>query len=264
MKRRLFSLLTGACLAGAALWSSSCSGPNLFTVQDDEDLGAQIDGEIQADPSQYPLLDEREFPEAYAFLNGIRDEILASGKVDHADEFVWQIKIVDDDSVLNAFSVPGGYLYFYTGLMKYLDTADELAGVLGHEMAHAARRHVTQEMTDQYGVEILLQAALGDNLAIVQDIASGLSSLTFSRDKEAEADEYSVIYLAETRYACDGAAGFFEKLIAQDMAGSTPEFLSDHPSPDNRIEAIENKATSLGCSTTPSGVDYNAFKASLP
>lgn len=252
-------------LGGATVWNAtSCSGINLFSVQDDKDLGAQVDDEIKSSPSDYPLLDEGEFPDAYAYLRGIRDEILNSGEVAHADDFVWEVNIIHDDSVLNAFATPGGYLYFYTGLIKYLDSEDHLAGVMGHEITHAAERHSTEALSEAYGVDLLLSAALGDNLGIVQDIASGLSSLAFSRDNESDADAHSVEYLAKTRYACDGTAGFFEKLIAEGDAGNPPEFLSTHPNPDNRVEAIHKKATELGCDTTPSGRNYQAFKDMLP
>lgn len=263
--KRSISLILLLVAGGAVLWNAaSCSGINLFSVEDDKSLGAQIDDEIESSPSDYPILDEADFPEAYAYLRDIRDEILDSGEVNHLDDFVWEVHIIEDDSVLNAFATPGGYLYFYTGLIKFLDTEDHFAGVMGHEIAHAAERHSTEALTEIYGIDLLLSAALGNDFEIVQDIATGLGALAFSRENESEADEKSVIYLSNTRYACDGAAGFFQKLIAEGAGGGGPEFLSTHPNPDNRVEAIEAKADELGCDTTPSGRDYQAFKDMLP
>ncbi len=256
LKKGLLTLL--------ALGSFAACGLNLFSVDDDIALGAQVDDEIQANPSEYPILDENDYPEAYAYLRSIRDEILASGEVSFDDRFDWQVYIIQDDSVLNAFATPGGYLYFYTGLIKYLDREDDLAGVMGHEIAHAANRHSTEALTETYGITLLLEVALGNRFDIVQQIATGLSGLAFSRDNESEADEYSVIYLAHTRYACDGAAAFFQKLIDAGEGGGGPEFLSTHPNPDNRVAAIENKAAELDCDTTASGRDYQAFKDMLP
>ncbi len=245
-------------------FTGGCGGINLFSIEDDKNLGSQVDQEIQADPANYPILDESQYPEAYAYLRGIRDQILNSGKVAHRDDFEWQVRIVRDDNVLNAFATPGGYLYFYTGLIKFLDIEDQFSGVAGHEIAHAAERHTTEALTEQYGIELLLQAALGNNLEIVQEIAQGLAGLSFSRGDESEADEFSVIYLSMTQYQCNGAAGFFEKLIEEGSADSPPEFLSTHPSPVNRIEAIHQKSEELGCDTTPSGRDYQSFKNLLP
>lgn len=263
--KRFLSLTSVYVVTIMILWqATSCSGINLFSVDDDKQLGAQVDDEIKSSPSDYPLLDESDFPEAYAYLRDMRDEILDTGSVAHTDDFVWEVNIIRDDSVLNAFATPGGYIYVYTGLIKYLEEEDHLAGVLGHEIAHAAERHSTEALSETYGVDLLLSAALGDDLSIVQDIATGLSSLAFSRDNESDADAHSVEYLANTRYACDGTAGFFEKLLADGDSSNPPEFLSTHPNPDNRIEAIHNKASDLGCSTTLSGRNYNAFKAMLP
>lgn len=263
MKTRLliFSCLV-ALLASSGI--SSCTGLNLFSVGDDKDLGEEVALEIESNPSEYPVLDESRFPAAYTYLREIRDEILDTGQVAHADDFVWEVFLIDDDSVLNAFSVPGGYLYFYTGLIHYLDTEDAFAGVLGHEIAHAAERHMTEMLTEQYGISFLLEAALGGRVEIVQEIATGLATLAFSRDNESDADDHSVTYLAGTRYQCNGAALFFQKLISEGDASSPPEFLSTHPNPDNRVEAINSKADELGCSTTPSGRNYQAFKDMLP
>jgi len=240
----------------------SCGGEvNLFSIQDDKDMGMQIDDEIEANPETYPILSELDYPDAYTHLRRIRDNVLASGQVAHADEFLWQVHIIEDDETLNAFAVPGGYLYFYTGLIKFLDSEDEFAGVMAHEMAHAAERHTTDALTKQYGFSILAEIILGENQNILTDIALGLTSLAFTRADETDADTHSVIYLAETDYDCTGAAGFFEKIEGEPQP---PEFLSTHPSPSNRIENIDNQASILNCSTTPSGNDYQAFVDSLP
>jgi beta-barrel assembly-enhancing protease len=251
-----------------AACSGDGGGVNLFTVQDDIDLGAQLAAEIEADPKNYPLLSEAQFPDAYNRLNAIRDSILASGLVDHDDEFPWELHIVDDPKTLNAFCAPGGYIYVYTGIIAFLDHEDELAGVMGHEMAHAARRHSTQQLTEIYGIQTLLSFVLGDasdDLAV--QIAESLVAMQFSRTDETEADEYSVKYLCETAYAADGAAGFFEKLIELGKDGGTPEFLSTHPSSDTRVEEIHALVEQLGCDTElldADGSDIAALKAALP
>ena len=99
------------------------------------------------------LVDPIAYPDAYAHLDALRDDILASGEVAYADEFDWETHFIQDDEVLNAFAAPGGYIYVYTGLMRYLEEEDQLAGVLGHEIAHAANRHSTEQLTKQYGIE---------------------------------------------------------------------------------------------------------------
>ncbi|MEQ9217201.1 MAG: M48 family metalloprotease [Cyclobacteriaceae bacterium] len=241
-----------------------------FSIDDDKSLGLQVSQEIESDAVTYPILSEIGYPEAYAYLNGMKDDILTSSEVAYRDEFVWQLKIIDAD-ILNAFATPGGYIYVYTGLINYLENADDLAGVLGHEIAHADRRHSIKQLEKAYGIQLLLSIALGDSPSQLEQIAAQIatagSTLKFSRDNESEADEFSVKYLADTEYACNGAASFFSKLITNGQDTGVPEFLSTHPNPDNRVEDINGHASTVGCSTTPiseSGMTYEEFKLSLP
>jgi predicted Zn-dependent protease len=238
----------------------------LFPPENDVELGMQVKSQIEADTVQFPILSEAEYPEAYAYLNAMKNEILSSDDIRYRDLFPYELKIINQD-VLNAFATPGGYMYVYTGLIKYLDNADDLAGVIGHEIAHADRRHSVDQMKQSLGVNFLISIALGEGTAAdLARTASSFLSLKFSRDDESESDEFSVIYLGDTDYACNGAASFFEKLEAEGGAG-VPEFLSTHPAPANRVADINAKATSDGCNTNPvteSGFTYEDFKNSLP
>lgn len=128
-------------------------GLNLFTLDDDIELGQSLRDEILADPDTYPVLDEGDYADAYEQLYLWEDEVLASDEILFRDEFEWEVYIIDDDEVLNAFAAPGGYMFFYTGLMKYLESADALIGVMGHETAHADRRHSTQQLSKAYGID---------------------------------------------------------------------------------------------------------------
>jgi beta-barrel assembly-enhancing protease len=239
---------------------------NIFTISDEKTLGLQVSNEIASDPATYPLLSETQYPQAYTYLRNLRDKILAGGKVFYKNEFAWELYIIEDDNTLNAFCTPGGYIYVYTGLIKYLDSEDELAGVLGHEMAHADRRHSTDQLTRVYGIGTLISIVLGNNQNQLTDIAQNLLTLGFSRSDETEADKYSVIYLCPTNLNATGAAGFFEKIEAQ---GGTniPQFLSTHPNPDNRIAKINAVESDEGLTCSGSLTNdaaYAAFKASLP
>ena len=228
-------------------------GFNMFTVEQDIQLGAQVAEQIASTPDEYPVLDSASNVEAYKFLYDLRDRILATGKVDHKDDFAWKLHIIKDDSTLNAFCTPGGYIYVYTGIIKYLETEDELAGVMGHEMAHADMRHSTRQMTKSGLLSVLAEAALGEREALKQ-ITAGIVGLKFSRAHETEADQMSVHYLCGTEYDADGGAGFFEKIEASG-GSAVPEFLSTHPSPENRIENYHKWATENNC---PAGQNHDA------
>ena len=144
---------------------------------------------------------------------------------------------------------------------------------MAHEMAHADKRHSTQQMTKAYGFDVLLSVLIGDKPSVMTDIlsqlAKGATTLKFSRDNEYSADEFAVRYLdatsGDSNYAPREVAGFFEKLTASGQGGKTPEFLSTHPSPENRISEIERIWKELGSKVGDTYKPrYEEFKASLP
>jgi len=224
--------------------SDAVSNVNVFPYTEDIVLGKQVRDELASKPDEFPILKKSSNRELYNYLEGLKSKIINTGELRYASEFPWELYVIDDDKTLNAFATPGGYIYIYTGLIKFLDSEDELIGVLGHEMAHSDRRHSTRQLTKSLGVSILLDAVLGQQDAVEQIVGS-LVGLKFSRSHESEADEYSVKYLCNTSYNSDGAAGFFKKMANQP---TPPEFLSTHPNPTNRIEKMEQLEVELNCS----------------
>ena len=254
--KRTFPILVAASLF-------ACDEPvNVFTIQDDIELGDQLVDEILANPAEYPLVDAAEYPDAYAHLDRLMLAILDNADVDHRDDFTWEYWLIDDNETLNAFCAPGGKVFVYTGIMRFLQREDDFEGVLGHEIAHAAERHSTQQLTTTFGLTTLLDIALGQGTARdIAEIASSLGTLAFSREHEQDADEHSVRYLCETDYAADGAASFFEAIGGQGV----PAFLSTHPSSESRVEDIRALALELGCDTTANpNAQWQAVLDSLP
>lgn len=251
-----------------ALLSSCQDGVLLFSIEDDKAMGAQVDAEIEADPASFPILDRNTNQQAYAYLEAMKNEILNSGEVKYADEFVWELHIIDDDQTLNAFATPGGYIYVYTGLIHYLEDASSLAGVMGHEIGHSDGRHSSKQMQKQYGVATLLQILTGGDPGALAQLAGNLLALSFSRSDETDADNRSVRYLCPTDFEADGAANFFQKIIDEGNP-TPPQFLSTHPNPDNRVENIQTQAAEASCapeSADPAfynGMSYADFKALL-
>jgi predicted Zn-dependent protease len=137
---------------------TSCGKINLLlTLEDERQLGEQAKAEIASNPQEFPVLSKIiRIPQAYTFIEGVATDILNSGQVQNRDNFQWEVYIIKRDDVLNAFCTPGGKIYFYTGLMKYLDNSSAVAGVMGHEIAHADRRHSGKQLTSQMGLQFLL------------------------------------------------------------------------------------------------------------
>lgn len=247
-------------------WLKQADEINLLTLQQEIDLGKKVKAEIEADPKKYPILPEQGNEAVYKYIRNITNQILNTGKVANRKEFAWEVKIINDDKTLNAFCTPGGYIYVYTGLIKFLDSEDQLAGVMGHEIAHAAQRHSGRAITKAYGLNIVLSLLSGgsnnQNVQIAKQITEGLVGLKFSRNHEIEADEHSVKYLCGTSYNAAGAAGFFKKI--QGKGGTPPAFLSTHPDPKNRVQDIQNNAKTMGCSGAATNTsEYAKIKALL-
>lgn len=243
----------------------------VFGPEQDVELGKMSAQSLTEDPEEYPVLPESEYPEAYRHLRRIVGGIIGSPEIQYRDLFAYdQMKIINRDDVLNAFCTPGGYIYVYTGLIKYLDREDHLAGVLGHEIAHAEKRHGSIRLQKEYGAKaltnfLLLTVPISASDYINAKILKDLMGLSYSRDQEAQADEHSVRYLSTSDYACDGTAGFFIKLREAGDDVGIPEILSDHPDTGSRVREIQREAKRLGCSTEPADPSrWKAFQQSLP
>lgn len=219
---------------------------NLFPVSQDVELGKQVDSEISLNHKDFPKVNEVGNEEIYQYVRGIVKKILDEGNVEYSKDFAWQVTLINNITTQNAFVTPGGYIYIYTGLIKFLDSEDQLAGVLGHEIAHAAKRHSTKQLSKMLGLQVLADAALGDK-ETVKTVATALVGLSFSRAHETQADSMSVIYLCPTGYNAAGASGFFKKIQGN---ASPPTWLSTHPNPSNRIQNIDGKHKELGCKGT--------------
>jgi predicted Zn-dependent protease len=237
------------------LVSTSCNrltkNFNLFPIGTDLSFGAQVAAEFDQTNASI-ILDSTRNTQIYQYLYAVRDSILLNNAVDHEGSFPWRIRIIKDDNTLNAFCTPGGYIYFYTGILKYLESEAELAGVMGHEIAHAAKRHSTEALTRQFGIELFTQLLIDTAYHGLTQVATGLAQLKYGRGAELESDEYSVIWLNNTSYRPTGAAGFFERIQSSSQAGN-PEFLSTHPDPGKRVEKMHEHHKALGNKT---GNDY--------
>lgn len=221
----------------------SCSDVNVFPIETDLKIGELYDENLLENNSE--LVSEEKNKELYASLNKIKENILTSPEINYKSNFIWELKILDDDSTINAFCTPGGYIYVYTGLIKFLENEDQLAGVLGHEIAHADLRHSTSQMTKSLGIKAVL-FFLGIDGSLFTDIAQNLAGLTFSRDHETQADKFSVLYLSSTSYDPKGVKYFFEKMSKKEGKNVNIQFLSTHPNPDNRMEMIDKYWNELG------------------
>lgn len=181
--------------------------------------------------------------------------------ISHRKNLKYEFKIVDSP-VVNAFAVPGGYVYFTRGIMAHFNNEAEFAGVLGHEIGHITARHSAKQYSNAMLAQIGLVAgmALSPEFAQFADLAQngiGLLFLKFGRDAESQSDKLGVEYSTKINYDAQEMAGFFQtldRLQSQSGGEEVPTFLSTHPDPADREAKVakladewkkKTKATSL-------------------
>ena len=224
-----------------------------FSWQQEVQLGREADAQII---EYYGLYDD---PELTAYITDIGKRVLSESHMRRETtrqkfretEFTFRIL---DSPVVNAFALPGGFNYVTRGLLTHMTSEAQLAMVLGHEIAHVAARHASQQALRQQAGQILLigTAVLGQELLGIpgQEIiglggsAAQLLFLSYSRDAEREADRLGVEYAAKAGYAAGEGAAFFTTLrrISEKAGHSIPSHLSSHPDPGEREVDIVRRA----------------------
>lgn len=211
-----------------------------FSVADELALGKETDQQVI---QSYGLYND---PELNAYVTRIGMKIAQNT---HRPDLPYSFKVLDTP-VINAFAVPGGYVYVTRGILGYFNNEAELAGVVGHELGHVNARHTMKQYTNltlaQLGLG--LASALSEDFRKIAGIAEfgvGMLFLRFSRDNERQADDLGVEYSEKTGYDSQKMAEFFTTLErlnpGSDMSG-LPGWFSTHPNPVDRIAAVNQKS----------------------
>jgi len=227
-----------SCVILAVFCLPNC-GANIYTTEQEVNFGNEFAVEIE---KQSNILEDQELT---GYINDIGQRIAT-----HCDrpEIEYHFKIIDDDSTVNAFAIPGGFIYIYSGLLLKADNEAEIAGVIAHEVGHVVAKHSMKRMTQLVGYQFLLGVALGQNPNQLAQLgadflAAGLI-LNYGRDNEFEADSYGVKYSHAIGYDPEGYKTFLEKLSTMhhspEEKGLLDKMMATHPEPDDRIARVES------------------------
>lgn len=252
--RSLKSLLTArrsALIAGALLIASGCTlNPAtgrrqlaLIGEQQEVAMGLQYDKGVTAEFGLYP--DE----EWQTYIQKIGKKLAATSE---RPQLPWEFKVVDDDTV-NAFAVPGGFIYMTRGILAHFNSEAQLATVMGHEIGHVTARHSVEQMSRaqlaQIGVGVAMVASEEfRQYSQLAELGLGVLFLKFSRDDERQSDGLGMRYLLRAGYDPDEAPKVFEMLERHgEVQGQArlPEWQATHPSPDRRVANLEEKISRL-------------------
>ena len=234
-------------------------GFNLFSPEQDIETGKESAQQVA---QQVPLLRDEQIVN---YVRGLGAKLAAKAP---GFRFPYQFNVVGSREI-NAFALPGGYIFVNAGAIAAAKNEGELAGVIAHEITHVALRHGTNQASKAYvakaGLGILgtiAGARSNPDIAQVVNTVGGAGAnvlfLKFGRAAESQADLEGARIMADSGYDPRDMANFFKTLQAQ--GGSrAPEFLSDHPDPGNRIAAINNELASLHVASNPTH-DTSAFE----
>jgi predicted Zn-dependent protease len=236
---------TAASLAFAAALAACATNPatgkkqiSLMSEQQEVALGQQSDPEVKREMGVYEDAGLQEY------VRGIGMKL---ARASERPNLPWQFTVVDSPAV-NAFALPGGYIYITRGILPFLDDESQLAGVLGHEIGHVTARHAAQQYTSQAGAGIgltLLSIFVPEARPFqgIAEQAAGLLFLKYGRDDELQADRLGVRYTSATGWDPSGVQDMLATLGRLDKAaGSTkgvPNWLSTHPAPEDRVQKVE-------------------------
>ncbi len=208
---------------------------SLLSYDKELQLGAEADKSIVA---QYGLYDD---PKIAAFLTDLGTRM---ARISHRPNLEFHFRLLDSP-VVNAFALPGGYVYITRGILAYMNSEAELAGVLGHEIGHVTARHGAKAYTRAQLAQFGFTAGylFSQTFRQVSDLAQlgvGLLFLRFSRDQERQSDQLGVEYSTKVGYDATNMAHFFGTLnrLQQESGQSLPAWFSTHPNPVDREKRV--------------------------
>jgi predicted Zn-dependent protease len=261
MKRAVFLLVAGAAVAGCA--RNPATGQNeLMLVSESQEIqmGRQADSQVVASIGLYPD------PSLQSYVQGLGQKLAATSE---RPKLPWTFRVVDDPAV-NAFAIPGGFVYVTRGILAHMTNEAELATVMGHEIGHVTARHTAHQMSREQlaGLGLAIGSIASSQIAKYAGVASqalGVLFLKFSRDNENQADELGVRYSSRANYDSRQmieVMKVLDKITAQ-SGSRLPEWLATHPNPGNRIEHITAVIAQTKADLTGAVVNRDGFERRL-
>ncbi len=256
----LISLLTiltvpTGCKTGQA---SRFMADAVLPPSQENELGKQMSVDVE---KELKVLDN---PAITAWIKGMGNKIAKAASKDIPKGIQFTFKVIDDDATVNAFAMPGGYIYIYTGLLKKAENEAEIAAVMGHEIAHVTRRHIAKRLTAAYGLSAVSAMALGQNPGMVAELVTGVVAngylLKHSRDAERDSDKYGMGYMVNAGYNPKGYATFFTKLAS---SASPPAIVSSHPNPRERVSNAQKRISTYSAQVRSRSLGADVYKREM-
>lgn len=248
MRRGTWAFIALTLLLAACAVNPATGRRELMLVSESQEvqMGLEADPQVTA---TYGLVEN---PELQAYVSELGLEL---AEVSERPQLPWSFKVVDDP-IVNAFALPGGFIYVTRGILAHFNTEAELAGVLGHEVGHVTARHGASQMSRQQFQQVLLVGGMiaSERLRENAGLAMGalqVLNLSYSREDESQSDRLGLRYIDRLGYDADAMVGVFQMLAAAGGGGGEgrlPEWQLTHPYPENRAADIRATIEETGAS----------------
>jgi len=231
---------------------------SLITPQQEIELGEQVASEVE---KQQLLLNE---PNVQSYVQAVGHRIAANAS---RQDVPYSFKVIDEPDVVNAFALPGGRMYIYTGMMRLAENEAELAAVIAHEIAHVVLRHHAAMITRQYGFDLLTGIILGENpdarSELVADLVGAGVEARYSRDQERAADELGMQLLADAGYDPAAMITVFQKMLAESERRPNLPIFASHPPTEERMQRLQALAQTFPASVRTNPVYAERYQEVL-
>ena len=237
-------------------WFYSDEKVRLVSYEQEIALGELIDEYIISSEYKKPLTNKTIDSMMWAVGKRLQEQIPTS-------EYDYNI-IVLDNAQINAFTIPGGNIYVFSGLISFCDSPEQLAAVLAHEMGHVEKRHTVDRLAREFGLSVLFSIMTGGDTVLLSDLYQTLISSGFSRSQEKEADQFALNLLEDASISPKSIASFFRKLNRENLAyDENIELVMTHPHSNTRIKASLNHEVDETFKEIPFNLNWEKIKAAL-
>lgn len=221
------------------------------SVEQEEELGELVEDMMW---KKFPQVEN---DSVNAAIKVITDRLLASINT----RYHYQFKVLQSEEI-NAFTIPGGKIYIFSGLIKAAESPEEVAAVIAHEIGHAEKRHVVHKIVKDLSLATVVSVLTGGDPGMVTQILEQILGTTFDREAEEEADDYGLELLEKSSIDPQSLATFFERLNEKDLTyNKNLEIIMTHPHNDNRIEKVKSYRTKQSFTARPIEMNWKRIKA---
>jgi len=215
---------------------------DIFTIEHQITIGHVMDEQLLNMPEIYPILDKAQNKCAYDRVEVLFKTLLNTSTINNRRTFEWQIHLIDNNEISNAFSLPGGHIFLYTGLLKFIETESQLVAILGNEIAYTDNEYTLNTLRAEHGNSVMSDLSLGKKVPSLSEMLIDLPYLGYDKATILQADSVSLALICPFQYDANSLKYFIEKATEEEIAWT----ISKGGNFEERIQKLSTAANSCG------------------